>query len=197
MSTTLAVDRSDLSRCISARLGGDEGLLDEMESAQASFIERRARLAEAREEGDRESLRAEAERLRALRARLSVPVIWEQGDAALMVYPLDVDVQLTSGWLVVAVDVECEETGRVTMKLVFFLGAEARGDGLGAAFSFDPGCHPGLVAGWGGALRAAVWDGVLDVLESAVGQAGELCGTELSLLGFSAGEQEVRVEVGA
>lgn len=122
-------------------------------------------------------------------------VVWTQGGSELVVYAESLQLRLTAGFLVAALGVEAAELPRCTVQLVFFLGTAQAGAGKAASVTMD-GQTPALLAeAWGEALRAAVWEGVLDVLEGAAVAASEVAGVPLRVLGFTGGEDRVQLAV--
>lgn len=124
------------------------------------------------------------------------PLVWDDGLGELALWPATARLRLVPGWLAAELDVACDETGPATARVVVALGREGRGDGAEASATLDPRTPALLVDRWGEALIAAVWEAVLDVLEGATLQTGELSGARLVLSGFFADDGELAVEVG-
>lgn len=96
-------------------------------------------------------------------------VVWAQGDSELLVRPDSTKLTLGGGWLVVAVDVESDQTGPQTLRLVFAFGREKEADGLRVATTLGVKDPSGLLSHWGPALQEAVWSGILDAIEAGSG----------------------------
>lgn len=124
------------------------------------------------------------------------PVVWNDGEGELLIRPATLRLRLLPGWLVVNLDVACDELGPVTAQVVVGLGRDGRGDGAEASATLDPRTPQLLVDRWGDELVTAVWESVLDVLEAATLQTGEAVGDTLVLAGFFADDGELVVEVG-
>ena len=121
-------------------------------------------------------------------------VLWAEQDAELLIRPASLALRLTQGWLLATVGVETAETGASTVYIPFFLGRGGSGSGLHASAGLDGSTNPIIAARWGEALHAAVWNGVLDVLEAAVALARDTTGQpSLTLAGYTAGEGVVQV----
>jgi len=123
-------------------------------------------------------------------------VVWTLDGSELVVYVGSLQLRVTAGFMVAALEVETAELPRAPVRLVFFLGTPQAGAGKAASVTMD-GETPALLAeAWGESLRAAVWEGVLDVLEGAAVAASEVAGVPLRVLGFTGGEDRVQLAVG-
>jgi hypothetical protein len=147
-------------------------------------------------------VRVSAEDLRArVRHRLlngapaSAPaVVWTEDDAEVVVHVAGLDLRLTDGWLLVDVPLETRETGKISVRCVYFLGRDGRGDGLTASCTADPRAPQALVARWGDALLTAIWSGVQDVLEGAYQAATAAFPKDSpALVGYTADEGTIRI----
>jgi len=96
-------------------------------------------------------------------------VVWSDGGSELAVYPSTCAVRLGAGWMVVAVDAETDQTGRVTLQLVFAIGKAGESDGLRVASALAVADPSGLLSHWGPDLLQGAWSGVLDAIESSSG----------------------------
>lgn len=96
------------------------------------------------------------------------PVVWQDGDRAVLVRTEGATLQLVDGWLVVEVPVRTEQTGDQTLRVVLALGRAGEGDG-GRASGTAQCAAVGLAVLWGEAALNAVWDGVLDAIEAVAG----------------------------
>lgn len=124
-------------------------------------------------------------------------VVWSREGSELVVYPHSLGLRATGGFLVAELQVEAAETGPSQVRLVFFLGTAAAGAGRAAAVTHDAATPELLVDAWGEALRLAVWEGLLDVVEGVVVVASRMAGVPLRVLGFSGAEDHVQIAVGA
>src|SRR5204863_10086016 len=97
-------------------------------------------------------------------------VVWQRELHSLLLHTADVVVRTVDGWLVCDIAAETDETGPVTVQIVFHLGLRGDGDGPRAAAVVNvPEAGAAVVAdAWGDDLRRVVWDAVLDVVEIAV-----------------------------
>jgi hypothetical protein len=121
-------------------------------------------------------------------------VIWTDDDAELVVHAASFDLRLTDGWLLVSVPVETQQTGKVNVRCVFFLGREGRASGLNASGTIDPQAPPILIGRWGDALLSAVWSGVQDLLEGAYQTATTTFPkNHPALVGYTADEGAIRI----
>lgn len=96
-------------------------------------------------------------------------VVWAHGDSELLLRPERTTLTLGAGWLVVAVEVESDQTGPQTLRLVFGLGREEQADGLRVATTLGVKDPSGLLSHWGPALQEAIWAGILDAIEAGSG----------------------------
>lgn len=124
-------------------------------------------------------------------------VVWSRDGAELLVHARSLRLRATAGFLVAELAAESEQTGAVSVRMVLFLGTAAAGGGLSAAVSHDGATPAVLVDAWGEALRAAVWEGVLDVVEGVAVTASRVAGVPLRVLGLTGGEDRVHIAVGA
>jgi len=138
-----------------------------------------------------------AVRDRVLGAAAHEAVVWSREGSELVVYPHSLGLRATGGFLVAELQIEAAETGPCVARIVFFLGTAAAGAGLAAAVSHDAATPALLVDAWGEALRLAVWEGLLDVVEGVAVVASQAAGVPLRVLGFTGGEDGVRIAVGA
>ncbi|NVB40587.1 hypothetical protein G6O69_22290 [Pseudenhygromyxa sp. WMMC2535] len=98
--------------------------------------------------------------------RRGTNVVWQDRGSSVAVYPSSLRLRVEAGFVVAAVDLETDQTGREAVEMVFFLGRSDRGDGLVATTTMDGDDPSGLRTRWGEALRAALWDGVLDLVDA-------------------------------
>lgn len=93
-------------------------------------------------------------------------VVWSEAGSEIVVMPETAAVRVGSGWVVVSLDVETDQTGRVKLQLVFAVGRAGDGDGLRVASTLAMADPSGLLSHWGTGLQEAIWSGVLDAIES-------------------------------
>lgn len=123
-------------------------------------------------------------------------LVWSREDSELLVIPASLQLRATAGFLVATLEVEAAELRRTPVRLVFFLGTPRSGAGKAASVTHDGETPALLVDAWGEALRTAVWEGVLDVIEGAAIEASRVAGVPLRVLGFTGGEDRVLIAVG-
>lgn len=138
----------------------------------------------------------------AVRDRLAAPsagdaVVWSRDGAELIVHRDSVQLRAVAGYLVAELTVECAETGPAVVRLVCYLGTPDVGAGTSVAVTFDATTPAILVDAWGDALRAAVWEGLLDVVEGAAVAASRVAGAPLRVLGVTGEDAQIVVAVGA
>src|ERR1700694_2555678 len=99
-------------------------------------------------------------------------IIWvERGDE--VVLHLDsVQVRLLPGSLLVAVDLETNQTGRATLVAIFALGGPGDPAGLTAVTDDLPKGLGTLTARWGKTLQAAIWASLLGFAQDSAAQQG-------------------------
>jgi hypothetical protein len=99
-------------------------------------------------------------------------IIWvERGDE--VVLHLDsVQARLLPGSLLVAVDLETDQTGRATLVVAFALGSAGDPAGLTAVTDDLPKGLGTLCARWGKTLQAAIWASLLGFAQDAAAQQG-------------------------
>ena len=95
-------------------------------------------------------------------------VVWADRDAKVVVHAETSAVKIDAGWMMVEVDLECDQTGRQRVRLPFLFGKAAPHAGLRTITTLDAADPHGLLARWGELLRDAAWQGVLDAMEDVV-----------------------------
>ncbi len=134
--------------------------------------------------------------------RLAAPdardvVVWSRDRSELIVHRGTLNLRAVAGYLVAEVNVESAETGPTLARLVFYLGTAEAGAGPSVAATFDATTPQLIVDAWGDALRAAVWEGLVDVVEGAAVAASRVAGTPLRVLGVTGEDARIVVAVGA
>lgn len=134
--------------------------------------------------------------------RLAAPdvpdvVVWSRDGSELIVHRGTLNLRAVAGYLVAEVHVESAETGPTLARLVFYLGTADAGAGPSVAATFDAATPQLIVDAWGDALRAAVWEGLVDVVEGAAVAASRVAGAPLRVLGFTGEDARIVVAVGA
>lgn len=122
-------------------------------------------------------------------------VVWQDGADSVAALVGRAQLRLTSGWLLCQLPLDSSETGLGQVGAIFFLGRVGQGDGPRASFTLDPGSHPVLAARWGDALRNAVWNAVLDIVEGAVQLYSDQIKRKVALLGFASSEDTLHMQV--
>ncbi|MCA9698153.1 MAG: hypothetical protein KC431_11565 [Myxococcales bacterium] len=123
-------------------------------------------------------------------------VVWQDRGAEVVVYPASLRLRMDAGWLVSALELESDQTGRETLELVFNLGKANQGDGLTATTTLEGDDPSGLRTRWAEPVQAALWDGVLDAIESVLADArrkDKKVGTRLVLAGFTGSAQALQL----
>ena len=140
-----------------------------------------------------------AERLRGT-APKATNVVWQRDGRRVLLQTANVTARTVAGWLVCNVPAQTDETGLVTVQLVFHLGARSDGDGPRAAAVVNvPDPKAAIVAdAWGADLQRVVWDAVLDVVETSVEQAAaQHPGKALLVGGFHCDAGRIHVDIQA
>jgi len=101
--------------------------------------------------------------------RRSDSVLWRKGDIQLLVHVSRVEIGLDDGSITVNIPVECDETGRTEVTVVFAVGSSRRAAGVLAATEDRPRGPVPIVTLWSEELVALAWRGVM---EGVVGLAG-------------------------
>jgi hypothetical protein len=98
--------------------------------------------------------------------------VWVEGDSELAVHAGRTRVALAPGTLLVAIRVECDQTGSVEVTVPFALGSEELAAGMVMSTPRRPAGPATVVDRWGAVLVAAAYRAVLDVLTAAAAVAG-------------------------
>ena len=91
-------------------------------------------------------------------------VVWVDAGSDVLVHLDSIKVQLADGSLAVSVDLECDQTGRSALVVVFALGKPGDLAGLLAVTDDLPRGNGILAARWGTILQASVWAALLSLL---------------------------------
>jgi hypothetical protein len=125
-------------------------------------------------------------------------VVWQSDDRAVLIRSDSVRTRLLDGWLIVAIELETDQTGRRTLELVYRLGTPKSGSGTGAAVKINAATPEALALAevWGADLQRVVWDAVLDSIEAAVAAVRRKEPRQpLVLRGFHVGREGFTVDV--
>lgn len=88
-------------------------------------------------------------------------VLWEDRGDQVLVHVASLQVRMVQQVLVVAVDMETDQTGRAPLILRFLFGATTDAAGLVPATEDLPHGNPILAARWGRIFQDVIWAGVL------------------------------------
>lgn len=100
-------------------------------------------------------------------------VVWVQGDSELAVSLNGLNVALAEGLIRVTIPVRCDQTGNVTVEVVFAVGSAKDPSGLYASTFRRPIGPAVIVDTWGEALVAFAWQGVLGMVSGIAGAVGK------------------------
>jgi hypothetical protein len=124
------------------------------------------------------------------------PIRWTDAGDDLVLHPDTLRLEFAAGWMLATVEAECDQTGRIPVKLPFRLGTAERTAGNRVSTTLDVPGDAGLLSRWGRALHTAIWDGVLDALQLAVDAAAHDRGYWM-VTGVSASEAGVQATLAA
>ena len=108
----------------------------------------------------------------ALAATDSKRVVWTDRGDEVLVHLDSVQVQIAGGALLIAVELETDQTGRQPLVVALALGGEKDRAGLIAATDALPRGHGALAARWGVALQDAVWTVLLELAQAHAAASG-------------------------
>lgn len=91
----------------------------------------------------------------------ATPVVWNDADSALMVFPAETRVRLAKGFVFIELAVATDQTGRDTVLLPFRIGAAPNEAVASAVSEPHPRGNPVIAARWGSVMVPAVWHAVL------------------------------------
>jgi hypothetical protein len=117
-------------------------------------------------------------------------VVWVDGGDEVVVHLDSVKAQIAAGSLLVAVDLEADQTGRQTLVVALALGSAADPAGLVAVTDDLPRGNGLLAARWGGPLQAAVWGALVDLAQQRAAADGTFA------RGFALGRAALDILVG-
>ncbi len=121
-------------------------------------------------------------------------VVWTQGDNELLVHTAKVSIQITRGFALVNIPVQCEETGTVRIDVNFAVGDDQAPAGMIAATEQRPRGPALITVPWGDALIAFAWQILLNVTaEIADGVGTDNDGVGLIPAAISADNGSLRV----
>jgi hypothetical protein len=100
-------------------------------------------------------------------------VVWVEGSNELAVGMSGVDVKLADGLIRVLIPVRCDQTGPVTVEVLFATGSPAEPAGLYASTSRRPNGPELVVTTWGDALVAFAWQCVLGLVTGIAAATGK------------------------
>jgi hypothetical protein len=100
----------------------------------------------------------------------SPAVVWFRDSDRVLVFHESLQAKPLNGWLVCALDLPSDETGRQSLQFVFYLGTETEGNGPNASVAINAPSPAAaqLADRWGVDLQRVLWDAVLDGVEAAV-----------------------------
>lgn len=96
-------------------------------------------------------------------------VVWVDHGDEVLVHLDSVKTKVVDGKLLVAIDLETDQTGRTPLVVTFALGGINDPAGLVAVTEQYPRGNELLASRWGEALQAAIWSGLLDLAQDHAG----------------------------
>lgn len=90
-------------------------------------------------------------------------VVWVDAGDEVLVHLDSLKARVLERTILVALDLETDQTGRSTLVCAFALGGDKDPAGLLAVTEELPQGHPLLAARWGRAVQAAIWNGLLEL----------------------------------
>ena len=99
-------------------------------------------------------------------------VVWVDGDNELLVRPSKTRVVLRTGFVLIGISVNADQTGDVEIVVPFAVGAPNEPLGLIASTDAVPRGPDAIVTVWGDQLIAAAWDALLRFSAMTAGTAG-------------------------
>jgi hypothetical protein len=125
-------------------------------------------------------------------------VAWGDYRGTLIIHLSTLKLRAAEGWLLCNLDVNEPSQPACTLQFLFRTARGEEVDPLvvaGEVRAGDPAASA-LADAWGAVLQRVVWDGILDVIEGVISNAGaQSPGRNLALLGFLGTESAVQVEV--
>lgn len=101
-------------------------------------------------------------------------VLWDDGDSQVAVHLDRVSVKVMKRFIVVALEMETEQTGRAPLIVTFALGTTQGKAGLLAVTDELPRGHPLLAARWGVVVRDTVWAALVSVADVHASERGKV-----------------------
>ncbi len=120
----------------------------------------------------------------------NTPVIWVDAGDEVLVHLNSANVRILDRMLLVAVDLESDQTGRASLVVVLAVAGEGEPAGLVATTDELPRGNALLAARWGRALQAAVWASLLGLAKDHAGER------RMAPLGISAASGRLRLQAG-
>jgi hypothetical protein len=106
-------------------------------------------------------------------ARDADSVLWQKGDLQLLVHIAQIEIGLDDGSITVNIPVECDETGRTSVTVIFAVGSSRRAAGALAVTEDRPRGPVAIVTLWSDEIIALAWHGVMEGVLGVAGAAGE------------------------
>jgi hypothetical protein len=128
----------------------------------------------------------------------SPAVVWSRSGDSVLVFHESLQARALNGWLVCALDLQSDETGRQNLQFVFYMGTETEGNGPLASVSVNAPSPAAaqLADRWGVDLQRVLWDAVLDGIEAAVSTVAIQIGPAgLHVAGFHCTRDALLVDV--
>jgi hypothetical protein len=99
-------------------------------------------------------------------------VIWSEGGDELSVDPAKVDVKTTTGVVMIAIPVRCDQSGQDVAQIALAVGSPDRSAGMFAVAARRPQGPAAVVDRWADALIALAWGTLVELANSISGTAG-------------------------
>ena len=99
-------------------------------------------------------------------------VIWSEGGDELSIDPAKIDVKTTTGAILFAIPVRCDQSGQGVAEVALAVGSHERGAGMFAAATKRPHGPGAVVERWADALVALAWGTLVELTNSISGVAG-------------------------
>jgi hypothetical protein len=99
--------------------------------------------------------------------------LWQRDGDELLVDTAAIELDTRDGLVVVAIPVECDQTGPVRVAVAFAVGSTDRPAGMVAAAERRPRGPGTIVEGWADELTALAWRAITDGVTALAREAGE------------------------
>jgi hypothetical protein len=99
-------------------------------------------------------------------------VIWSEGGDELSVDPVKIDVKTTTGAILFAIPVRCDQSGQGVAEVVLAVGSPDRAAGMFAVAARRPVGPTAVVERWSDALIALAWGTLVELVSAVSGVAG-------------------------